>query len=72
MIVSYSKRDDLVKDIKAMGQTIIDRAEDIVGDWTDATGYTINCEVSIGSLPTVSWEKSIRALLSNAKKGEVA
>lgn len=72
MSVSYSERDYLVRDIKTIGQTIIDRAEDIVGEWDCATEYTIKGSVSIDSCPTVSWEKTIRALPTNAKKGEDA
>lgn len=59
MNVFYKNREQLIEDVKTIGQTIIDRAEDIVGDWSYVQTYTITAEISADSLPLMKWTKGI-------------
>ena len=59
MNVRYNAREHLVEDVKTIGQTIIDRAEDIVGDWDKTQEYRITAEISCWQVPQLKWEKCI-------------
>lgn len=70
MRVYYKGRDWLVRDVKRIGQAIIDRADDIVGDWGSVYKYSIIGEVSVDTVPTLRWEKSARITGYEAKESE--
>ena len=58
----YKSRDDLVSDIKRVGKTIIEKADEIVGDWDGVTEFKIIVEISVDTIPCLSWQKSARVL----------
>lgn len=77
MHVMYDTKERLIEDVRAIGQTIIDRAEEIVGDWKDIYNYTIVAEISIDTVPQLTWTKQAhvvrtkhRATVIGKKEGE--
>ena len=58
----YKSRDDLVSDIKRVGKTIIEKADEIVGDWDGVTEFKIIVEISVDTIPCLSWQTSARVL----------
>ena len=57
--VFHKNKDAIIKDVKAIGQMIIDNAEEIVGDYQKKTAYTIIGKVSISTVPTLEWTKEV-------------
>ena len=58
----YKSRDDLVSDIKRVGETIIEKADEIAGDWKDVSEFKIIVEISVDAVPCLSWQKTARIL----------
>jgi len=57
MHVMYDTKERLIEDVKTIGQTIIDKAEEIVGDWSDVYSYAIVGQISVDSVPQLTWTK---------------
>ena len=53
------KQIDRVKELKAIGQEIIDRAEDLIGDNSFVTGYEITITMNPLEHPEIVLKKSI-------------
>ena len=52
-----SKREKRIEQLKACGQTIIDRAEDIIGDYDGAIHYTVTIDIPFHEAPAITTEK---------------
>ena len=50
---------DRVQQLKACGQEIIDRAEDLIGDNSFVTGYEIKISIFPGEVPEIELRKQI-------------
>ena len=53
------KKEQRVEELKAIGQTIIDRAEDLIGDNSFVTGYTITITLNPHEVAEIVLRKSI-------------
>lgn len=62
MRIRYDSREKLVEDVKAVGQTIAEKADEIVGDWSDVHHYTITATIGVNELPQVIWTKEANAM----------
>ena len=71
--VYYNSRERLVEDVKTIGQTIIDKADEIVGDWSQVREYEIIGRVAVDEIPSVTFKKTAIALKVNINtKAEVS
>ena len=71
--VYYNSRERLVEDVKTIGQTIVDKADEIVGDWSQVTEYEIIGRVAVDEIPSVTFKKTANALKVNINtKAEVS
>ena len=52
-------KEERVKQLKVCGQTIIDRAEDFIGDNNFVMGYKIIIEIEPAAIPEIILEKKI-------------
>lgn len=62
MRIRYDSREQLVEDVKTVGQTIVEKADEIVGDWSDVHRYTITATIDACELPQVIWTKEANAV----------
>ncbi len=53
-------REQLINDVRKVGQTLIDKAEEIVGGWDEICSYSIRVELSPKIMPTLYWTKETR------------
>ena len=60
--IYYNSRERLLEDVKTIGQTIIDKADEIVGDWSQVTEYEIIGRVAVDEIPSVTFKKTAHAL----------
>ncbi len=51
------KREKRVEQLKACAQTIIDRAEDIIGEYEFSQGYTVEISIPCKGFPQIITEK---------------
>ena len=65
--IYYDEKAKLIKDVKTIGQTIIDKAEDIVGDWEQVQEYKIIAEIGTYCVPNITIEKRSIALRINTQ-----
>lgn len=47
-------KDDIIQEIKDVGQSIIDNAESIAGDYKYMTEFDIVCRFRFGDMPTIN------------------
>lgn len=50
-------REERVAQLKACAQTIIDRAEDIIGEYEFSQGYTVTISIPCNEFPQIIAEK---------------
>lgn len=56
----YRNKEDVITDVKAIGQAIIDNAEEIVGDkWSRLNEIEIIGTISPEEVPNVKWNKTM-------------
>ena len=58
-IIVAKTREELIQQVKDIGQTIIDRAEDILGNIDHATNVRITAEINYKHIPTITMSKEI-------------
>lgn len=55
--IRYDTKERLIEDVKTIGETITEKAEEIVGDWSQVHTYTITATITVGELPQLIWTK---------------
>ena len=56
----YHNKEDVVADVKAIGQVIIDNAEEIVGDkWGRLNKIEITGTIAAQEVPNIKWNKTM-------------
>lgn len=56
----YHNKEDVVADVKAIGQAIIDNAEEIVGDkWGRLNKIEIIGTIAAQEVPNIKWNKTM-------------
>lgn len=58
----YESRDKLIEDVKHIGEVIIEKADEIIGDWSNIHSYTITAKITVDSVPQLVWTKEANAL----------
>lgn len=66
----YPSRDQLVEDVKTIGRTITEKADDIVGDWKGVHHYTITATIGTDFVPQLIVTKQAHALKIEVFNGE--
>lgn len=57
MYIRYDKKERLIEDVKTIGKTITEKAEEIVGDWSQVHTYTITATITVNEIPQLAWTK---------------
>lgn len=57
MNIRYDTKERLIEDVKTIGETITEKAEEIVGDWSQVHTYTIMATITVSELPQLIWTK---------------
>lgn len=63
-------REDVVEKVKLLGQEVIDRADDLVGDINWMYGIKITLEVDVLGIPTLEARRYLRPRLKKEKRND--
>lgn len=66
MNIRYDTKERLIEDVKTIGETITEKAEEIVGDWSQVHTYTIMATITVGELPQLIWTKQANIVKTKA------
>ena len=64
--IRYDTKEHLIEDVKTIGETITEKAEEIVGDWSQVHTYTITATITVGELPQLIWTKQANIVKTKA------